>query len=421
MRGRRTPHQQRAYRIQLTPTPYFENLCIRAKNLYNMALYLVRQEYFATKQWLQFIALYRQIKTHPAYLALKELTDSYIPQQVLRQVEQTWRSYFQAKKAWRIDPTQFQAKPRFPGYKPKNGRYHLTFPHPRVRVRGSQLLFPQNMLKRGFPAIPLGKFPFTPQTHLSARFLPFYDRYVLELIYEVPITPATLASAFPPPRLLGVDLGVNNLVATSDGFLIKGGVIKTINQWFNKQLANYLAHAAHQKQSEPTHRLLRLFRRRSNQITNILHQSSRKLIKHCQAQQIDTLVVGYNPHWKQGCELGKRSNQNFVQIPFLNFLQMLEYKAAQAGIHVVQLPEAYTSQRCSQCGVVRKANRQSRGLYQCKVCLLRLNADLNAARNLIQNYQHHLASTKVIPRDPLSLKKGVFPDSGCVTHPVQNS
>jgi putative transposase len=232
MRKKVTHKQYRAYRIQLKSTPYLEDLCIRAKNLFNAATYLVRQELFTTGNWLQYIALYQQLKAKPVYLALKELTDSYIPQQVLRQVEQVWGSYFKALKAYHQGSSSFQGRPRLPKYLPKDGRRLISFP--RDRVRGVSILFPNNMLQRGFPTILLRKFPFTPSTVLSARLVPFYDRFVLELIYEVP--PACLDPL--SKRIIGLDLGVNNLVAMSDGLLIRGGLLRPsingiISSWLN--------------------------------------------------------------------------------------------------------------------------------------------------------------------------------------------
>ena len=419
MRSKVTHKQHRAYRIQLKSTSYLEDLCIRAKNLYNAATYLMRQDLFTTGNWLQYIALYQQLKANPVYLALKELTDSYIPQQVLRQVEQVWRSYFKALKAYHQAPSSFQGRPRLPKYLPKDGRRLISFPRGRVRVRGASILFPNNMLQRGFPTIPLRKFPFTPATTLSARLVPFYDRFVLELIYEVSPSPTCLDPLL--KRIIGLDLGVNNLVATSDGFLIKGGVIKTINQWYNKQLAKYRALAAQNHHSSRTHRIIRLQRQRANKLTDILHQTSRALITHCQTQQFDTIVVGYNPQWKHRCNLGKQNNQNFIQIPFLAFVQLVEYKAQQVGIQVVRKDEAYTSQQCSNCGIQTPTNRRSRGLYQCRACALRLNADINAARNLRNTFLHSLSSLHLVLRDEVSFRKLFSPDSGGVTPPVQMS
>ena len=61
---------------------------------------------------------------------------------------------------------------------------------------------------------------------------------------------------------------------------------------------------------------------------------------------------------------------------------MLEYKAKLLDISVIRVSEAYTSQQCSCCGIIDKRNRYSRGLYFCRSCGLRLNADTNVAINI---------------------------------------
>jgi putative transposase len=84
--------------------------------------------------------------------------------------------------------------------------------------------------------------------------------------------------------VIGLDLGVNNLITSSDGLLVKVGVVKSINQWYNKQLAKYRALAEKKKHSP----------HRTNKITDILHKTSRLIISHCLANHIGTIVLGYN-------------------------------------------------------------------------------------------------------------------------------
>lgn len=409
----------RAFQIQYPTNLLFTDLCVLSKNLYNRANYLVRQEFFNNRKWLHYSTLYHQLKTEPVYRALKELSDSYIPQQVLRLVEQVWRSFFNALKVWKKEPTKFQAKPRPPGYKPKNGMQIISFTKPTVRISNSIICFPKNIVKRGFPQIPVGKFPFIDNTTISARLLPFYDRFTLELIYEVDSVPKLNSQTF--SKVIGLDLGVNNLVTSSDGLLVKGGVVKSINQWYNKQLAKYKSLAAKRKHSTKTFRIMRLGRHRTNKLRDFLHKTSRLIISHCLANHIGTIVIGYNERWKQHCRLGKRNSQNFINIPFLKFVQMLEYKANHAGITVIRISEAYTSQQCSSCGMVASENRRSRGLYICKTCGERLNADFNAAKNILDRYLSSPSSFQVVLRERISSWNMLSLDSGCVAYPVSNS
>ncbi len=315
MRTKKHPQPQLAIRMQMKPRPIFTELCTCAKNLYNRATYEVCQEFFRTGSWVQYTALYHRLKHEPVYLTLKAISDSYLPQQVLRQIEQTWRSFFNGLKAWKKDPTKFHTRPRIPRYKPKDALHMLNFPRPRVRIRNNQILFAKNLTRRGFPTFPVGSLPLTADTCVGARLVPYYDRFMVEILYEV--QELAFPSADSPSRAMGIDLGLTNLVTTSDGLLVKGGVVKTINQWYNKQLAHYRSLATTCNQQLLTRRMLRLHRLRTNRLRDFFHQTSRRIIKYCLTQNIQTLVIGYNPRWKQHCNLGKRTNQSFVQLPFL--------------------------------------------------------------------------------------------------------
>jgi len=108
-------------------------------------------------------------------------------------------------------------------------------------------------------------------------------------------------------------------------------------------------------------------------------------------------------------------NQSFVYIPFHNLVHMIEYKAKLVGITVIFVSEAYTSQKCSGCGIIKKSNRRSRGLYLCSSCGLRLNADHNAAINILQRLP---VDKQVVPTVSSSSSYSNQLDRGCVTHPV---
>lgn len=58
---------------------------------------------------------------------------------------------------------------------------------------------------------------------------------------------------------------------------------------------------------------------------------------------IDTIVIGYNEGWKHKVNLGSKTNQNFVGIPYLNLIRKIEYKAEDNGIRVIRHEESYTS------------------------------------------------------------------------------
>lgn len=82
----------------------------------------------------------------------------------------------------------------------------------------------------------------------------------------------------------------------------------------------------------------------------------------------------------------KKQRRELNKWNFYQFEQFLTYKAQAQGIRVEHVPARYTSQKCSRCGEIRKANRKFQSLYACNSCHLSLNADLNASRNIVQNY-----------------------------------
>ena len=201
------------------------------------------------------------------------------------------------------------------------------------------------------------------------RVVPYCDRYVYEILHEVEPRDRGLDKG----KAAGIDIGLNNAVTTSDGKIVKGGAIKSINQHYNKCLARRKSIAKKVNDVETTSHIQGLTRKRNNAIHGKMHEISKEVIDHCILTGTGTLFIGYNPGWKKYINLGKRTNQNFVQVPFLKLVQMIEYKAELEGIDVHRITEEYTSQTCSHCGLRRKANRVHRGLYKCKRCGLVIN------------------------------------------------
>ncbi|GAH34240.1 unnamed protein product, partial [marine sediment metagenome] len=208
----------------------------------------------------------------------------------------------------------------------------------------------------------------------GVRIVPFGDRYNIELIYDYEPKDLHLNEN----NTLGIDLGLNNIVTASDNIgnkplIIKGGVVKSINQFYNKQLSKYKSMAKKCNDTDVTGRILKFHRKRNNKMRDFFHKTSRKVVNHCISNDIGTIVIGYNEGWKQKITIGKINNQNFVSVPFLKLVQQIEYKSEMVGIQVIRTGEEYTSQTCSSCGVVRKSNRKYRGLYVCKDCGIVLN------------------------------------------------
>jgi transposase len=75
----------------------------------------------------------------------------------------------------------------------------------------------------------------------------------------------------------------------------------------------------------------------------------------------------------------KRQRRVLHSWAFFQLRAFIAYKAALAGVLVVYVNPAYTSQTCSQCGHAEKANRKSQAKFLCVQCGYACHADLNAA------------------------------------------
>lgn len=77
-------------------------------------------------------------------------------------------------------------------------------------------------------------------------------------------------------------------------------------------------------------------------------------------------------------------NRSILEIGWYQFHQFLAYKLAAAGGELRLVTAAYTSTTCSCCGVIEKTNRKSQAVYECADCGSAMNADTNAAINILQ-------------------------------------
>lgn len=114
-----------------------------------------------------------------------------------------------------------------------------------------------------------------------------------------------------------------------------------------------------------------------------VHVFTTDVIRECVAHGVGTLAVGALTGIRQNKDFGATVNQKFHRWTQGRVREQLKWKGQEYGIEVVEISEAYTSQACSSCGVIRKANRVERGLYHCADCGAEVNADVNGALNML--------------------------------------
>jgi putative transposase len=309
-----------------------------SKNLWNLANYYVRQSFIFQHIYLNNTAVYHLVKSSDAYKALP----AKVSNQVLIQLHKAWVAFFEAMEEWRERPEQFTGRPKLPGYKHKTaGRNLLVYELGAIWKRE---------LDRGLLAVSgLGVLVQTAQARETVdqvRIVPKADHYVVEVVYQYEAKAVQLDKSL----FVALDPGVSVLAALTSnkpGFcprLVPGGPVKATNQLYNKQREHEQKKLAKGKEKLFTsHRLDRITTKRNRRIMQYLHTASRRIIDLLVEEGIGALVIGKNPFWKQQVQLGKKHNQEFVQIPHAKFIDLLTYKAELVGITVLITEESYTS------------------------------------------------------------------------------
>jgi putative transposase len=321
--------------IQLKWTPELSNLCHKVKNLYNEANYQYRQFHFNLDEFINYYDLQVILKNYECYKQLPAQTS----QQILDLVMKNWKSYWSALKEYKINPSKFLGCPRPPKYKEKNGESICIFTNQNTRIKDGYIHFPKSCHLEPIKTRLLN--------YQQIRIIPQGSSYICEIVYNYEEIDLHLNQN----HCIGIDLGLNNLTTIVNNIglkpiVIKGGTVKSDNQFYNKINSFLQSNKDKQKYEFQTKKQQRILKKRNNKIRDTFHQASRWIVNYCIQNDIGTIVIGYNPEWKQEIELGKRNNQSFVQIPFAKLIQQIEYKAKMVGIAVIIHEESYTS-KCS--------------------------------------------------------------------------
>jgi putative transposase len=104
--------------------PLIDAAAFASKNLYNAALYEMRQAFIFQGKRLSYKQMDKLMQQHEAYKALP----AKVAQWVLKQVDQAWTDYFRACQAYKENPSKFTGHPKLPKYKHKTeGRNILIY------------------------------------------------------------------------------------------------------------------------------------------------------------------------------------------------------------------------------------------------------------------------------------------------------
>jgi putative transposase len=318
------------------------DMCHKGKDLYNCGLYTIRQSFCkpdeqrAEAKMLFYKDTYKLLKDSYQYKALPTVAS----QQILMELDKNFKSYFKAIKDWQKNKSKYLGMPKLPKYKDKNGFVTLSFPGQAFVKINNGLTIPKTKVTVKTTT------KVTKQNIIQVRIVPLNNETVkVEVVYK----DANQILNLTKENCIGIDIGVNNLAAlvsnneTPIVKLINGKPLKSINQFYNKERARLKSSLELCQKKKTSKRLRKLYLKRENKIDDYLHKASKKVIDICIENNIGTIIIGHNKEWKQDINLGKRINQNFVNIPFNKLIQNITYKGKLVGINTETTEESYTS------------------------------------------------------------------------------
>ena len=364
-----------------------------AKNLYNQAVYNIRQYYFQENKYLNYQKNNSLLKSSDNYKTL----NSNMSQQILKEVDGSYKSFFGLLK--KKNKGMYNAKVKLPSYLPKNSFTTLVIGF--VRLNEDTLVIPySNSFKKDHKKISIKIPPILLDKKIKEiRIIPKFNARFFEVqyTYEVQEEQRNLDKN----HALAIDFGINNLATCvtnkAKSFIIDGKKLKSINQWFNKENARLQSIKDKQKyDKKPTLRQKYLYSSRNNKVNDYMSKTARKIINYCLENNIGTLVCGYNETFQRNSNIGKANNQTFVNIPFGKLREKLEYLCKLYGLIFVEQEESYTSKSSFfDMDILPKfevdkpqtysflGKRIKRGLYQTSKGYI-LNADVNGALNILR-------------------------------------
>lgn len=368
-------------------------LCHSAKNLYNQAVYNIRQYYFDEGKYLNYVENNKLLKSSENY----QILNSNMAQQILKEVDGAFKSFFRLLKL--KSKGEYKEKVKLPKYLPKNSFTTLVVGFVRLNENTFILPYSQSYKKNHRP-IKINIPPLLLDKNIKEiRIIPKFNARFFEIQYTYQVE--NEQRNLDKNNALAIDLGVNNLATcvTNRGksFIVDGKKLKSINQWFNKYNAKLQSIKDKQGYGKTlTMKQKYIWNKRNNRVNDYLSKSARIIINYCLENNIGTLVCGYNNDFQRNSDIGKKNNQNFVNIPFSKLQSKLEYLCEFYGIKYVDQEESYTSKASFfDMNIIPEykekdnieysfsGKRVRRGMYKTLKGYI-LNADVNGALNILK-------------------------------------
>ena len=298
-------------------------------------------------------------------------------------------------------------KPRPPKYRKSGGLALVTYPKQALRLKDTSIRIPLGKQVKCWFGIDSFVIPMPSNLKFvdikELRILPRNGFFYAEFVYKR----ETVKIDLDKDKVLGIDPGLNNwLTCVSNigkSFIVDGRKVKSQNQWYNKQVSRL-------KKNKPqgfwSDELANITEKRNRVMRDGINKIARFVINWCLRHSVGRVVFGWNQRNKDSIEMGKKNNQEFVQIPTAKLKERVKQLCQQYGIEFVETEESYTSkssfldhdilptydeklkeryQFSGKRGQRKKGKLHNlgRGGYQVK-SRIRINSDCNGAANILK-------------------------------------
>ncbi|KYC41006.1 transposase [Scytonema hofmannii PCC 7110] len=410
--------------------------CQHANSLINCALYHVRQTHYSrleesdnafTTYWrgdelrhgwktykcfTTYPELDKVLKDNPHYKALA----AQAAQQTLKSVGESITSYNGLVNAYYRGEVD---RPALPQYRKSGGLAAVTFPRQALTYKDG--CFYPSISRETKPhllteiALPLPEFIDSDWVK-EVTVRPCYGQLWIDWVIDDGKQIVEINPNLDYTQAWSFDHGGNNWLTgvstLGQSLIIDGRKLSSMNQAYCRIVAKY-------KQGKSDFywdsNLDRIQRKRNNQMRDAINKAARFIINRCLADGIGNLIIGWNEGQKNGSDMGKRGNQNFVPIPTARLIERLKQLCPEYGIVLTITEESYTSKSSfldddflptfgeKPDGWKPSGERIERGLYKTKKGFL-INADCNGAANIAKKVATQLGLVLVkVGRAVLSL------------------
>lgn len=372
---------------------YLLQMMQESLSIYDQSLYFQRQSYFETKEQgkiktYSYNELYKLVKNTDIYK--KSKLDGNIKQYVIRQVSTNWNNFIKSTITYKQNPSKFISNPKMPKYLYKIKDWNIIQID---KTRFRKINYENNSFN-----IPCSNYKIYIPKQIRIKDIrqisiqKYFGKIKINIIYE---DREVIKNDYDINSAIGIDIGVNNLCAITSNdksfsYIINGRPIKSINQYYNKKLAELKSKLEKCNNKKTSKRIQKLTLKRNNKINHYLHCCSKQLIDFCIKNKIEKIIIGHNKSWKQNINIGKKNNQNFIQIPFNKLIDQLKYKSQKyTDLTVEIVEESYTSKIDHLSLEYLGKNDQyigkhiKRGLFKSQTGKI-LNADINGAIGILR-------------------------------------